>query len=201
MNYPATKRSLLLALSPLVLILAVAAGCGNDKDEPLSSTRHNDADVAFATDMIQHHAQALAMVNLTVERPLDPEVKAVTEGIRAAQAPEIETMVDWLQEWDEDVPETVNDHMNHDMGTTPEGTDEMPGMMSAEEMKELEEAPDSEFQKLWLEMMVEHHRGAIEMAGTEVEDGRYQPAVDLAKSIVSSQSDEVEELKRLIAGL
>lgn len=201
MHTPATKlrrRPLLLALTPFALVLALLAGCGSsDNGEPLSSTQHNDADVTFASDMIQHHAQALAMVNLAVERPMDPAFKALTERIRDAQAPEIETMTDWLDEWDEMVPETMNDHMNHDMGTMPEGTEDMPGMMSADEMAGLESAPDDEFQKMWLTMMVRHHRGAVEMARTEVEDGRYKPAVDLATSIISSQEAEIEEMKDL----
>ena len=78
----------------------------------MSETDHNDADVAFATDMIQHHAQALSMVDLTEGRTLDPEVKQLAEDIRATQAPEIEKMADWLQDWDEKVPATMRDHSN-----------------------------------------------------------------------------------------
>ena len=129
---------------------------------------------------------------------MDPEFQALTERIRDAQAPEIETMTDWLEEWDEEVPETVNDHMNHDMGTMPEGTEDMPGMMSAEEMDDLESTPDTRFQVRWLEMMIRHHEGALEMARTEEDEGRYLPAVELARSIISSQEDEIDEMKALI---
>lgn len=206
MYEPATKhrrRRFRHVLTPpallLALVLALVAGCGSDSEkEPRSSTEHNDADVTFATDMIQHHAQALAMVNLTVQRPMDPEFQALTERIRDAQAPEIETMTDWLEEWDEEVPETVNDHMNHDMGTMPEGTEDMPGMMSAEEMDGLENAPDTRFQVMWLEMMIRHHEGAVEMARTEESEGRYLPAVELARSIISSQEDEIAEMEALV---
>jgi uncharacterized protein (DUF305 family) len=202
MIHPATqrrRRQRLAALAPVLLLLALATGCGEDtSNDPVSATGHNDADVAFATDMIQHHAQALAMVNLTVERPMDPEFQALSEGIRDAQGPEIETMSDWLEEWGEEVPQTVNDHMNHDMGTMPEGTSDMPGMMSAEEMDELENADDDDFQKLWLEMMIRHHRGAIDMAEAEVDDGRYEPAVVMAKSIISSQEEEIEQMEGLL---
>lgn len=203
MNHPAKKyrRVLRLAsLAPAVLLIALAAGCGSDDggDAPLSATQHNDADVAFASDMIQHHAQALAMVNLTVVRPMDPRFQKLSEGIRDAQGPEIETMTDWLDDWDEEVPETSNDHMHHDMGTMPEGTDDMPGMMSAEEMEELEETSDAEFQRMWLQMMIRHHRGAIEMAEVEIEDGRYKPAVELAKAIIAAQEAEIDEMKDLL---
>lgn len=70
------------------------AGCGSDEQSKgadqtsTSATDHNDADVAFAGDMIQHHAQALAMVDLTVDRTLDPEVQRLADDIRAAQGPD-----------------------------------------------------------------------------------------------------------------
>ncbi len=99
------------------MALLAVTGCGSDASnaEPssrssVSATEHNQADVTFASDMVQHHAQALSMVDLTTGRDLDPAVRALGEDIRAAQAPEIETMSDWLQTWGEEVPETVRDH-------------------------------------------------------------------------------------------
>jgi uncharacterized protein (DUF305 family) len=197
-------------LGSLTLGLALTlTACGNDEpagdtSAQVSETDHNDADVAFATDMIQHHAQALSMVDLTVDRTLDPEVQRLADDIREAQGPEIETMSDWLQDWDEEVPETMRDHSNagHDMegmGDTMEGMDsDMPGMMSADDFDELENAPDSEFQTMWLEMMIEHHEGAIELAGTQVEHGRFPDAVKMAKSIESSQAAEIEQMQGLL---
>jgi uncharacterized protein (DUF305 family) len=152
------------ALGVAALGLALGAGltaCGDDDTTAtaeVSTTEHNAADVAFATDMVQHHAQALSMVDLTMGRPLDPEVQALAEQIRAAQAPEIEQMVDWLTSWDEEVPETVRDHANagHDMGDMDMGDDmggmdsDMPGMMSAADMDALAAASDEEFQDMWL---------------------------------------------------
>ncbi len=165
--------------------------------------------------MIQHHAQALAMVDLTVERSLDPEVQALAEAIRAAQGPEIETMTDWLTEWGEPVPATVRDHVNAeddhggDHGDDGEAGDDgehgddtgmdMPGMMSDEQMDELAAATDADFQDLFLEMMVEHHEGAIEMARTEQDDGRYPPAVALAEQIETAQAAEIETMEGLLS--
>ncbi len=195
-----TRALMALTLALTVLLTA----CGNDDtettNEPLSSTEHNDADVAFASEMIQHHAQALTMVDLTLERPLSPEVQALAEQIRAAQGPEIETMADWLTEWGEDVPETMRDHSNaeQDMGDMGDLGD-MPGMMSGDQMAALEESGDAEFEALWLEMMVEHHEGAVQMAEAERSEGRYQPAVDLAGEIVSSQTDEIATMRDLLS--
>jgi uncharacterized protein (DUF305 family) len=200
------------ALGTLAISLSLAltaAGCGdddatNDSNAQVSTTQHNDADVTFATDMIQHHAQALSMVDLTLDRDLDPKVQQLADDIREAQGPEIETMSDWLTDWNEKVPETMRDHANagHDMGDmgSMDGMDpDMPGMMSAEDMKALQNASDAQFQTMWLQMMVEHHTGAIEMAKAEQADGQYKPAVDLAGDIVKSQSAEIDTMNGLSA--
>ena len=192
-----------------VALALAGSGCGSDgaadgSAAELSDTEHNEADVAFASDMIQHHAQALSMVDLTLGRPLDPEVEALAEDIRAAQSPEVETMSDWLTDWGVEVPETMRDHANaghdnEDMGHSMEGMDtDVPGMMTAEDMSALEKASDAAFQTQWLEMMIEHHAGAIEMARAEQEDGRYRPAVDLAGSIIDSQQAEIEQMEKLL---
>ena len=181
-----------------------AAGSSGSATE-VSTTEHNDADVTFASDMITHHAQALSMVDLTLDRPLDPEVQALAEDIRAAQGPEIETMADWLTKWGEEVPETMRDHANagHDMDDMADDMDDMdhddmPGMMTADDMDALENASDSEFQDMWLEMMVEHHEGAVEMAETEQEDGQFKDAVDLAGQIIDAQTQEIDTMQGLL---
>jgi uncharacterized protein (DUF305 family) len=190
------------ALVATLAALLALAGCGDDEpanDDTRTASNgdeFNDADVAFATDMIQHHAQALSMVDLTLGRPLDPEVETLAEDIRAAQAPEIEQMTDWLTAWDEPVPETVRDHANaHGEGDMEMG--DMPGMMSAEDMAVLEDATDADFQDRFLEMMIEHHEGAVEMAKTEQGEGAFEAAIDLAKSIETSQEDEIALMEDL----
>lgn len=192
----------LAALFTVVFALALLTACGSD-DEPTPEThtasdgsKFNDADVTFATDMMQHHAQALSMVDMTQGRELDPEVAELVEGIRAAQAPEIEQMVDWLTQWDKPIPETSRDHANAhgDM----EMDADMPGMMSADDMAKLEAASGADFQRMWLEMMIEHHEGAIEMAKTEQEQGVFGPAVELAESIATSQDTEITTMKDLL---
>ncbi|CUR59849.1 Lipoprotein [metagenome] len=201
------------ALGALALTLALGVGltaCGDDGSDAatkaeVSTTEHNSADVAFASDMITHHAQALSMVDLTLDRDLDPEVQALAEDIREAQGPEIETMADWLTAWGEDVPATMRDHVNggHDMDDMSDnmddmGHDDMPGMMSADDIDELENSSDAEFQDMWLEMMIEHHEGAVEMAQTEQSDGRFKDAVDLAGQVITTQTAEIETMKELL---
>jgi len=199
------KLTVLVAVTSALFALA-GCGSGDAKPEPTSQTAANGdefsaADVSFATDMIPHHAQALQMVDLTLGRSLDPEVAALAEEIRDAQAPEIETMTDWLTAWGEPIPETPRDHANagdDGMGSMDMSGDEMPGMMSNDELAALEAAPDAEFQDMWLTMMIAHHDGAIEMAKTERAEGTYGPAIHLAKAIETSQRAEIALMTQML---
>ena len=203
------------------LTTAVAAGllmftltsCSDDSDSDAQAKQtapngdvFNDADVEFATAMIPHHAQALAMVDMTRGRELSPEVQELTEDIQAAQGPEIEQMADWLTDWDEPIPETMRDHVNGEdddaSGHGMEGMDhedaDMPGMMTSEQLDELEGATGPEFEDMWLTMMIEHHEGAIEMAQDEQEDGEFGPATELAEAIERSQQAEIDHMEELL---
>jgi uncharacterized protein (DUF305 family) len=196
-----SRRARLTA--PVLATALLLTGCGGGSDnEPADDSRpFNDADIAFATDMIPHHAQALLMVDLVRQHDVDPAVTDLADQISAAQTPEIETMADWLEEWGEPVPATQRDHAHGDgdMGGMDMG-DEMPGMMSNDELDELEHASDAEFQDLWLQMMIEHHEGAIEMAGTEIADGEWADAIAMAKGIRDGQQAEIDQMQQLLDG-
>jgi len=206
---PRRARQRAIATLTAVALGFGLAACGDDSDSTNNASQlqtaangdvFNQADVEFATDMIPHHAQAIEMVTLTDERTLDPAVEELANQIRDAQVPEVETMTDWLTSWGKAVPETSIDHANagHDMGDMPSMDGGMPGMMSADDIEGLRNASDEEFQDMWLEMMIEHHEGAIEMAKTEQADGKYPDAVSLAKSIESSQSAEIDQIRQLL---
>lgn len=153
---------------------------------------HGPADVTFATEMIPHHAQALSMVDMTRGRRLSPDVQKLAAAIKAAQTPEIETMSGWLRGWHETIPDT---HMSRMPGMSSDA----PGMMSDADMAKLKKAPGAGFEKMWLQMMVKHHTGAIRMAEREQADGRYQPAVALAGRIIKSQSAEITRMRTMLA--
>ena len=189
-------------LTALVLSLTlVLAGCSDSDPAASDDEGFNDADVAFASEMIQHHAQANQMVDLTIGRKLDPEVAALAENIRTAQVREIATMADWLQDWDKPVPETVRDHANAHGGGEMDSElgSELPGMMGAEEMRGLEQAKGAEFQQMWLQMMIAHHEGAIEMAQTEQADGTHRGATRMAEEVETVQNDEIKKMRDLLA--
>lgn len=180
------------------LVLAMSlVGCGGEE----SATGH-EADVAFATDMIPHHAQALVMVDMVQGRKVSSAFKALTEQSRATQAPEIEEMATWLDEWGEEIPETSRDHVNGGHGGHGDhgdlgGGHMSHGMVSAEDMEKLH-AEKADFESMWLRMMIEHHEGAIDMAKDEIENGKDPRAIELAESMGSSQTAQIETMENML---
>jgi len=188
-------RHHLRAVAGLAVLITTLSACGTSGDDGPSGAvgGHNSSDVEFATQMIPHHAQALSMVDMTEGRDLSPEARSLVTAIGAAQAPEIEQMEEWLREWGESVPETSPmDSMDHeDMGP-------MSGMMSDSQMDSLEEASSSAFERMWMTMMIRHHRGAIEMAQAELEAGMHPGALGMARDIVVSQQGEIDQMRSLL---
>jgi len=154
------------------------------------SQEHNAADVEFARQMIPHHRQATEMAELAADRAESEDVKALAEEIIGAQQPEIETMTAMLETWGQ--PMTGDGSMEGmDMGGTT-------GMMRPQQMTELENASGAEFDRLFLQMMISHHKGAIEMARAEQVDGQNPQAIELAKQIESTQIEEIGRMQSLL---
>jgi uncharacterized protein (DUF305 family) len=181
------------------VVAAAAAGGHQATDSasaasaPASQGRHNTADVTFAQGMIPHHRQAVEMADLAPDRAQSAEVKKLAADIKKAQAPEIEKLSGWLTSWGETVPaEGAMDHSMHG------GMEGMEGMMSAEEMTALGNASGKAFDTAFMEMMIKHHEGAVEMAKTEQADGAHTPARKMAADIIASQSAEIEQMKKLL---
>lgn len=185
----------------LVAVIAAAtftlAACGSNSDTGSStgssSSKHNDADVAFAQDMIPHHAQAVVMAEMARRRASDPKVIALAADIEAAQGPEIEQMSGWLRSWGERVPPTGG--MGGLGGMDPE---DAPGMMSAGRMTRLGRMSGATFDRMWLQMMVQHHKGAIAMAKAEQSDGQSPDALALAKKIEGVQTAEISRMQEML---
>ena len=176
----------------LALTLAACSGSAGGGEGPTteqgtqsSEVAHNDADIQFAQLMIMHHQGAVEMSELAVEQASDAEVRALAQRIQDAQGPEIELMTGWLESWGEDT--------SHDMG--------MDGMSQAEVMDELGGLDGSAFDRTFLERMVAHHRGAIEMAQEEKDEGSNPDALALADAIITAQTAEIAEMEDLLAGL
>lgn len=198
-----SRRSLTLvsALAALALTAGLAA-CGDDSSDDTRDTtgtsagapagaEFGDADVLFAQSMIPHHEQAIEMADMA----LDPTVGAsaavldLAGRIKGAQDPEIELMTGWLTAWG--MPLQMDTSDGHDMSS-------MDGMMSAEEMDALAGSTGAEFDRLWLEMMVRHHEGAIEMADDVKADSSNAEVIALADAIIAGQQAEIDEMKALL---
>lgn len=174
-----TRRTL---VSLVVVASAALVGCSDDEN-------YNDADVMFAQAMIPHHAQALEMAQLAEGHRAGPEVAELAAQIEAAQDPEIQLMTGWLNNWDQDVPDLSLDHGAMDHGN---------GMMTADQMTALDDASGGAFDRMFLELMIEHHEGAIAMSETELSEGANDEAKDLAQEIIDAQQAEIDKMQELL---
>lgn len=156
------------------------------------SADFNMADATFAQNMIPHHEQAIEMA----EMALDPTVGAsdalrtLAEAIKAGQDPEIQQMRAWLEAWGQ--PE-MGEMEGHDMSS-------MTGMMSMEDMDALATLTGAAFDQAWLEMMILHHEGAVEMAEAVKATGTNADVVALADQVIAAQTAEITTMNELLAG-
>jgi uncharacterized protein (DUF305 family) len=155
----------------------------------------NDADMAFAQGMLPHHQQAVTMSQLAADHAADPRVKDLAARIEAAQGPEIQTLAGWLESWDADAAGSTG--MDH--GSTDHG--DAGGMMATEDMEALAGVSGAEFDRLFVEQMIVHHGGAVQMAQTEAADGANPEAIAMAEHIRDTQNAEIAEMQQLLADL
>ena len=159
---------------------------------------HNNADVSFNRMMMAHHQQAVAMSGLIEGRTDNADIIELGKKIAKAQSREIEQMSARLAAWGED-PTAPSVHEPHDVheGHGESGED-MQGVLSDEAMQQLAEAQGPEFDRLFLEGMIEHHEGAVAMAEDVIRDGENEPTRELAENVVDSQKKEIDEMKKLL---
>jgi uncharacterized protein (DUF305 family) len=163
----------------------------------------NDADVMFAQQMIPHHQQGIQMAQMAASHTQNPKIKELAAKIEAAQAPEIKTMTGWLHAWGKPVPSGVPGMMSPMpgmMGSPIPGMSgpSMPGMMSQQEMSQLMAAHGAHFDRMFLQMMIRHHQGAIEMAKTEQAEGVNPAAKKLAQQIETSQTAQIAQMQQML---
>ncbi len=160
----------------------------------LSETGFAPGDVTFMQGMITHHAQAVAMAALVEDRTNNDDIVALAGRIDASQEDEIEFMNDWLVARAQPVAMAGMDHAHHTMK----------GMASPAQMAQLAAADGTAFERLFLELMIAHHQGAVDMV--KVLHGQpgtaYDPVMfEFTNDIVSDQNTEIERMNALLAGL
>lgn len=190
-------KSLLVALAGLLALSGCAMG-NVDSDsiadphaghmmsggDDQNNSEFGQMDIMFAQMMIPHHQQAVDMALLAPDRALSPEVKSLAEEILGEQDPEMQQMGRWLQE------AGAPSDMGHQM--------DMGGMLSEAEMTALVSATGTEFDRLFLEGMILHHQGAIEMTSM-IQGSKNEEVRLLATSIVQSQTEQIELMRELLA--
>ena len=179
----------------IAILIAFVAGflVNNKSDRHDMGSMMNDSidsqysknEIMFAAMMIPHHEQAVTMSKLALTNTTNPQVLDLAQRIKAAQEPEIVQMNTWL-----DGGYSMMGHDGHQMG----------GMLSDEELAKLETLKDKEFDQMFLESMIVHHEGAIQMTQMIVESSNKEVKT-LADNIISSQTKEIAEMKELLANL
>lgn len=163
----------------LALAAVLLTACG-------SPATHNSADVAFAQGMVPHHEQALEMSEMVSTRTENPHVIDLATRISKAQQPEIDRMNGWLKDWG--APVKAESHSSH-------GHSENHGMV---ELGNLADLDGTEFDRQWLSLMIQHHRGAVEMARKYLSSGTDPEARKLAQDVVTAQEEEIAEMESLL---
>lgn len=201
------------AIIALSIPVALVAGCsssghGSMAASPSTSAAidenaaFNAADVTFAQKMIPHHQQAIEMAALVPDRSTSPDLRTLALQITDAQAPEIEMMSMWLRDWGHEVPSDTDTSMSGHGASAMAGMagmDGSDGMMDMAQMAQLQAASGTEFDRLWLEMMIRHHEGALRMAQTEIADGKSPDAIALARAIIAGQQAEIDMMNSMLA--
>lgn len=150
-----------------------------------------DADVRFMQGMIPHHQQALVMTDLVRRYATTDAVRQMALRMEISQRDEIALMETWLRNHDEPVAMPGMDHGDH----------LMPGMLTPEQMEELRDARGTEFDRLFLEYMIQHHRGAIEMvAELFATPGAAQESTvfKFAEDVDADQTMEIQRMQRVL---
>lgn len=202
MHVKLTGARVASAVAMVAALMMLAACGGSDADDAATTAvesvaaNRNGADVEFAQMMIVHHEGAIEMADFIVEHGDGDEVRALGRRIGAAQGPEIALMASWLEAWGEAVDAGHIDHGGMDHGGMEMGGLDQQGAMDA-----LAGTSGAATDRLFLELMIEHHRGAVEMAQRLLAEGENPDAAALARTIVEDQEAEIVEMERMLAAL
>jgi uncharacterized protein (DUF305 family) len=185
------KRKFLAGLV-LPVIAVVLVGCSGSQPDPASPSTHNAADIAFAQGMVPHHRQAVEMAVPVPQHTANPRLIGLAKQIQQAQQPEIDQLTAWLKTWGAPPPSTTGD-----MGGM-SGMDHGTSMSGMVDTAGLDQLRDQAYDRKWLELMIQHHEGAITMARTELAQGQDAGAKAMAQRITDTQQAEITTMKSLL---
>lgn len=185
-----------------LLVGALVAGLLLRSSTPSATS----VDAGFAREMQVHHGQAVQMAVLVRDRTDDPAVRSLALDVLLTQQNQQGQMAGWLQVWG--LAQTaagppmqwMTEHDGH--GSGPDGSgppEQMPGLVSAEQLALLEQAEDVEAERLFLALMIPHHEGGVEMAEYAAAEASTPAVRRLASSIVTAQAAEIRLLEEMLA--
>ncbi len=194
------KDGIYLAIIGLILLIALrvinsdsgshmmgdSSAKGMNKSQSASDLEMNE--YMFAEMMIPHHQQAVDMSDLALKKSTNPKILDLAQRIKSAQSSEIIQMQSWLG--GKEANSMMSDHSGHSMG----------GMLTEEEFSKLESSSGVTFDTLFLEGMIVHHEGAIDMAQM-IKDTTTQEVNEFGLNVVEVQSEEIREMKEILESL
>ncbi|MGO4444256.1 DUF305 domain-containing protein [Mycobacterium sp. 2YAF39] len=199
--------AVLIALCAALFLTACSGS-----DEKTDATKTDDAastaappgfnaqDHEFATMMIPHHQQAIELAGMVSDRSTDPDLIALAAKISAEQDPEIKALRVFLVQWDEN-PDDNTSQGGDDGGHGGDGGHgAMAGMVDEATMAKLQTLNGAEFETLWLQSMISHHQGAIDMAEAEVANGQNIDIKRMAQTMIDTQQAEITQMNQMLEG-
>ncbi len=210
---PPLSRTRLLVVGALLVLVALVVGVLVGRVSATGAAPmpgESSAEAGFARDMQVHHGQAVEMALLVRDRSDDPEIRLLALDIATAQTQQQGQMFAWLALWGlpqtSDEPEmdwlsrpVIDGSAGHDGhgGHTP--GEPMPGVATFEQMQELQQAEGVEAERLFLELMIAHHQGGVEMAEAVIARSTHPQVTGLAEGMVQLQSKELDYMSELLA--
>ena len=193
--------------SGIVLLAATALGIGigavatRSADDPSATPANDSAEAGFVRDMSTHHGQAVSMADAIRSRTQDPLLAALATDIVLTQQSQIGRFSGWLDQWG--LPMTSLDApmswaQGHTATSTSMDMEAMPGMATNDEIRQLDSLPLDQAEVLFLNLMIRHHRGGVEMAETVLTITGRDEVRRIAQSIVTSQQSEIEAMQSML---
>ncbi len=181
-----------VALVVALCLLAGIVGWRIGQSEP-SDPGHSSVDVGFMYDMTAHHQQAITMALIYLRNGDDPLLLAIAKEIVQYQSSEIGVMNEYLSQWDQ-----AGDRPAKAMGwmQPPVDRDKMPGLATPEQMQQLQDARGFELDKLFTQLMIEHHAGGIHMAAYAATHAEKDSTRVWAKRMDDGQRGEISEMNQ-----
>ena len=204
-------RFAIAAVLTAIGLVAVSLVIGRLSSPVASDPLASSAEAGFSRDMQVHHQQAVEMAMIVRDQTDDPEVRLLAYDIATSQAQQAGQMFGWLAEWGLSQAATepsmtwmsrpapgVSGH-DHAAGFAHRPGSPMPGLATREQLQQLSASEGVDAERLFLQLMIAHHQGGVEMAEAIVERSSYRVVLDLANGIVQAQSSEIDLMKRMLA--